>query len=453
MIYDLLFPYQRKIVDSAKDKDAVGLFMDTGTGKSYTSLALYEQKIVQSKCNKLIIICLNSKLYEWQKDCEKFFPFTKILVMDGTKKVQKDKDLRDLNFDILIINFEKAWRHEELLMINDKYFILVDESHVIKDSKTKIGKFMRLLGMKTPYKVILTATPMANGYIDLYNQFYFLGLLDISLSRFKQEYCIEKYIYIGMTQFKKIVGYRNTELLDLLTQKYCYFYERKLDDDMIPEEIKIPFKLDKNYYDIAKDRVYKDVILDNVSSKRIGLKSLCSGTLMGRAICDEEGDLSRLYQLNTDKLNWVKDFLQGFNERVVIYYNYTHQREQLYEMITKLGRHCGRYCADIKEQDIYDTYDDTVMLVQYKSGSTGIDWLKKGYVCIFYSLPDSYLCFYQSKGRLNRVGQTKKVLYYLLVSEGKYSVDELNYQALLDKKDFNDQYFQDNFGNCGFLVE
>ena len=86
-----------------------------GTGKSYTSLALYEQKIVQSKCNKLIIICLNSKLYEWQKDCEKFFPFSKILVMDGTKKVQKEKELKDLNIDILIINFEKAWRHEELL--------------------------------------------------------------------------------------------------------------------------------------------------------------------------------------------------------------------------------------------------------------------------------------------------------------------------------------------------
>ncbi len=91
MIYDLLFPYQRKIVDDAKNKDVAGLFMDTGTGKSYTSLALYEQKIVQSKCNKLIIICLNSKLYEWQKDCEHFFPFTKILVMDGTKKCKKIK--------------------------------------------------------------------------------------------------------------------------------------------------------------------------------------------------------------------------------------------------------------------------------------------------------------------------------------------------------------------------
>ena len=85
------------------------------------------------------------------------------------------------------------------------------------------------------------------------------------------------------------------------------------------------------------------------------------------------------------------------------------------------------------------------MLVQYKSGSTGIDCLKQSYVSIFYSLPDSYIDFYQAKGRLNRVGQTKKPLYYILVTKGKNSVDEINYNALKNKQDFNDEWFETNF--------
>ena len=96
-------------------------------------------------------------------------------------------------------------------------------------------------------------------------------------------------------------------------------------------------------------------------------------------------------------------------------------------------------------EDIFNKNDNAVVLVQYKSGSTGIDWLKKSYVSIFYCLPDSYIDFYQAKGRTNRVGQTKKPLYYLLVTKGKNSVDEMNYNALKNKQDFNDEFFGNNF--------
>lgn len=444
MLYDLLYKYQKHIVDDLKDFDQSALFMDVGTGKSITSLALYEQKIIQKKCNKLLIICLCAKLNEWKVDCEKWFPFNKTIILDGKKKSKQD--FMTGNYDIAIINFEKTWRNNDLMMINNKHYIIIDESHKIKESTTKVGHFMSLLGQLTPYKCILTATPMGNGYIDLYNQLYFLGLMDMGLGLFKETYCNEQLIfYPGMKPFKKIIGYRNTEYLDLIINKYARYYERKIDDDLVPSEIVIPFELDKNYNKIARDRVWEDISLDKVTSKRLGLKSLCSGTIMGNALVDPNGDLHREYQLNTYKLDWVKSFLEDFKDRVVIFYQYDHQRNQLYDMITKLKRPCARYCAEFKEENIFNQNDDAVVLVQYKSGSTGIDWLKQSYVCIFYCLPDSYIEFYQAKGRINRVGQTKKPLYYLLVSQGKHSVDYINYIALQSKQDFNDEFFANNF--------
>ena len=444
MLYNLLYDYQKKIVNDLKDLDVSALFMDVGTGKSITSLALYEQKLITNKCNKLLIVCLCAKINEWKKDCEKFFPFSKTIILDNKPKNKRDFDTN--NYDIAIINFEKTWRNTDLLTLNEKCYIIIDESHKIKESTTKVGKFMQHLSLLTRYKTILTATPMGNGYIDLYNQLYFLGLLDISLSKFKEKYCIEKLVYYpGMKPFRKITGYLNTDYLDCVVNKYARYYERKITDDLIPSEIVIPFELDKQYHKIAKNRVYKDISLDKVSSKRIGLKALCSGTIIGNALVDENGDLHREYQLNSDKIDWIKSFLEDFQERVVIFYNYNHQRDQLYEMVTKLKRPCARYCGEYKEEDIFNDNDNAVILVHYKSGSTGIDWLKKAYVSIFYSLPDSYIDFEQAKGRINRVGQTKKPLYYLLVAKGRNSADEMNYNNLMNGEDFNDEWFENNF--------
>ena len=441
-MYDMLYAYQKKIVDDLKGFNSSALFMDVGTGKSITSLALFEDKILNRKVDKLIIVCLCAKIEEWKYDCEKYFPLFDVVVADNKNK----KRIENKDYDILIINFEKTWRTNELLRTDEHTMIIIDESHKIKEPTTKVGKFMQMLGSCTPYKLILTATPMNSGYIDLYNQLYFLGLNGLSLQGFKDRYCIEKIQYIpGMRPFKQIVGYKNKEELDIIVNKYARYYERKLEDNLVPSEIVVPVTLDKNYYKIARERVYKDIVLDKASSKRVSLKSLCSGTMIGKALQDDNGNLDRQYQLNTYKLDWVKSFLEDFNERVVIFYMYDHQRDLLYDMITKLKRPCARYCGAYKEQDIFNDNSNAVCLVQYKSGSTGVDWLKQSYIGIFYCLPDSYVDFYQAKGRLNRVGQTKKPLYYILLSNGTSNVDALNYQALCAEQDFNDEFFMNNF--------
>ena len=101
MVYDLLYDYQKKAVDDLKDFDSCALFFDVGVGKSITSLALYEQKLLQKKCKKLLIVCLCAKLNEWKCDCEKWFPFSKTIILDGKKKSKRDFELG--NFDIAII--------------------------------------------------------------------------------------------------------------------------------------------------------------------------------------------------------------------------------------------------------------------------------------------------------------------------------------------------------------
>ena len=447
MIYNSLYDYQKNIVNNLKRYNAGALFTDTGTGKSYMSIGLYQEKWKEKKVNKCLVICLLGKIDEWVEDFKKWQPFDRILVLDGKKETMKK--YRRGEFEIAIVNFEKTWRLDDLLTYTDnKTMIIIDESHKIKSHTSKQGEFISLLGQRTPYKLILTATPMGNGYIDIYNQFYFLGFLNMGFKQFEEMFVNYQLMFIpGMQPFKKIVGYRNTEMLDNLVQKYCIFYERKIDDKLVPSEIEIELPLDKQFNKINKDRVYKDIVLNNVSSKRLALKSLCSGSIMGKPLINDNEGESKVYQLNKYKINWVKTFLETFNERVVIFYQYKHQCEQLYEEIKKMKRPIARYNAEYKEKDIFLQNEDCVLLVQYKSGGTGIDWLKQSYVGIFYCLPDSYIEFYQAKGRIDRNGQNKKPLFYILNAKGSNSVDKINYNALNSKQDFNDDFFERNFGN------
>lgn len=446
MIYDYLYDYQKNIVDRLKQFDSAGLFTDTGTGKSYMSIGLYQEKWKQKKVNKCLVICLLGKIDEWVEDFKKWQPFDRVLVLDGKKDTMKK--YRRGEFEIAVVNFEKTWRLTDLLTYTDEHtMIIIDESHKIKSANTKQGEFIASLGTKTPYKLILTATPMGNGYIDIYNQFYFLGFLGMSFKQFEDMFVNYSLMYIpGMKPFRKVAGYKNTQMLDNLVQKYCAFYERKVDDTLVPSEIEIEVPLDKEFNKLARDRVYKDIVLNNVSAKRLALKSLCSGSIMGKPIINDTEGETKIYQVNKNKINWVKTFLETFNDRVVIFYQYKHQCEQLYDEISKMKRPVARYNADYKEKDIFLENNNCVLLVQYKSGGTGIDWLKQSYVGIFYCLPDSYIEFKQAKGRIDRNGQNKKPLFYILNARGSNSVDKLNYKALLDNTDFNDDFFERNFG-------
>ena len=59
-----LYDYQRKIRDDIINSGdfGVGLFMKMGTGKTVTSLSVFEKWWEQSKVNKLLVVCLKCKM-------------------------------------------------------------------------------------------------------------------------------------------------------------------------------------------------------------------------------------------------------------------------------------------------------------------------------------------------------------------------------------------------------
>lgn len=418
-----LFPYQQEIVDT-QYRDSVALFMDMGTGKTYVSMGMFQK----SNCGKLLVICLATKVNDWERDISNELGLKTTALNKGTKHNRK---LLNDESDALVISFSSSWRLEELLdWVDDDTYIIVDESHKIKNHKSKVGKFHRKLANKTDHKAILTGTPQSQGYVDYYNQFYFLGIMDMKYKDFEDRYCKIARISWGGFPVKEIVGYKNTDELDSLINDNAIYYERDINDEFIPSEITVDFKKIRKYNKIKKDRVYEDKsgelhLFDTSGSLMHATRELASGYL--------KDDI-----LDDSKVKWIKDFVESYDGRIVIYYNYNRELNMLKEALKKEA--VSEYNGSTKDLSEFKSNDQGIVLVNYASGSTGINDLVISNVEIHYSLTTSYIDFVQAKKRIDRIGQEKKPVYYYLVMEN--TIDSKILKTLQEGSDFDEEMFE-----------
>lgn len=415
-----LFDYQEKIVNEQSNRKSVNLFLGMGTGKTITSLALFEK----NPTHKILIICLISKMQDWADDLKKELNIDATILNKGSSK---NMELLNNGGNAYIINFESAWRCLNLLKwVDNDTTILIDESHKCKSVSSKIGRFITKLKDKTKYKLILTGTPQSSGYIDYYNQLRFTDTFTMSYKEFCDKYCVYQTMNFTGYPFKKLTGYQHTDELDKIINSNCAFFERSLNNELIPSDIDIKLETPKKYKPFKKVRIYEDYVADNSSKLFVSLRTLCSGFI------DK-------YDFDKDKLKWLKDFIEDLNDRVVIYYNFNKERDDIISLLTTLNIPYSEYNGRTKDLTKFKSNKNGVALCQYISASTGLNDLVLSHLCVFYSPTLNYIDFSQAKKRLDRIGQTQKPLYYYLYCKG--TVEEQIYDALKRGKDFDEKMF------------
>lgn len=403
-----LFPHQIEQVEQGKKGKNINQ-SEVGTGKSLVGLTLFKE----SKFNKLLIICLASKVSDFQEDGLTIG----LEVTPLNKGTTKNKELLK-GSKAVSISFESSWRLVELMKwVDSDTMVLIDESHKVKSTTSKVGMFINKLAKKAGYVYLMSATMFSNGkFEDLWNQLSIAGVYTGTFKQFKERYCIEELQEMkvrGKTKyFNAIVGYQNTnELLELL-KEHSVFKARDIDDSLLPEDIFYYTKKPTMYNKLLNKRVLQFpsgeiVEYDNLPMLRHALLQLCSGVLAG---IDKP--------LRKDKLERTAQILEEHNnQRVVIFYNYNIEKDMLIDLLTDLGRNWSLYNGESHNLDEFKNNENGVVLAQYKSASTGINDFVISHVCIFFSTCDSSSTYIQAKGRLNRHGQTKKPIYYHLIAD------------------------------------
>lgn len=471
MIYNLLFDWQKKIVDKYKDRNSFGLFLDMGLGKTPISLAFTEV----NNCSKLLIITINSKAEEPKSLKDSWLGWlqnSNIKYNEHTKKTKSNFDINQN--DVLLINYESLFSRSKDIRVScqlkDKVLefiksckghnvgMIIDECHKMKNLQSlqtkAIFQIKRLLENKVNnlYIYLLSGTPFTTGYIDLYTQLKMLGCA-MTKSQFVDDFCVRGDIPGLLGWQQPIIGYKNLDKLYNLIHKFAITIKSE-EVINLPEQIFInhPTIESKDFYLLTNEyikgtEIYDEMITRNESRIDIDkynnkskmnnpffrnidfpdMKWLAdtNGTfwLRAREISigfQGKGDDYKFY--NHNRFEKIKQFLSEHQDNYVIFYNYTPELYELYEICEELGYNIDVYCGEIKSLHFYERFcemdegkklvnKNNIIISNFASGSTGMNWQQYNKV-IITSIP-LYKDYAQGIKRVHRTGQKNTVIYHL----------------------------------------
>lgn len=133
---------------------------EVGLGKTIEAGLILKEYMIRGLVKKVLIIVPASLVNQWVKELnEKFF----IPAAAHRKAPAWDQ------YDIIVTSIDTAKRspHREAILEIPYDFVLIDEAHKIKNHKTKNYEFVRAL--KKKYCLLLTATPVQNQLIEIFN--------------------------------------------------------------------------------------------------------------------------------------------------------------------------------------------------------------------------------------------------------------------------------------------
>lgn len=419
-----LYDYQKKIRDNIIESGdySTGLFMKMGTGKTVTSLSVFEYLHEHNMCDKLLVVCLKCKINDWKNDIEK----------------ELGSQINLLNVEV--INFESIWRVKRAEyytnFVDDRTMIIVDESHKMKTYTSKVTKYLLSLYDKTKYKLILTGTPQSKQYIDYYPQMKFIKAqdFDIPYKQWEKTFVVKDLDSFNGRYFYIIKGYNFTDVLDKDIAQKAHYHEYLSKYDK-PIEIYTDIEHSKDALKFQKERVWldpdvercDDVIADTPAALRTYMRQSCSGFIKG-------------YDIESPKEEWLKEFLEIEPGRIVIFTNFIKEIEKVEEICKKCKRPVGVYYGARKDLEPFKNNSNGIAVVNYQSGAVGINDLCISNIGIFYGPPDGdHILMEQAKSRLDRIGQTKQPVFYYLQTIG--SVEKSIYAELKQGRDFDNKQF------------
>ncbi|MGY0693009.1 DEAD/DEAH box helicase [Virgibacillus sp. FSP13] len=133
---------------------------EVGLGKTIEAGLILKEYMIRGLVKKALILVPASLVNQWARELnEKFY----IPAITHRKNYAWEQG----NIIISSIDTAKRSPHREKILELDYDFILIDEAHKLKNHKTKNYEFVRML--KKKYCLLLTATPVQNRLIEIFN--------------------------------------------------------------------------------------------------------------------------------------------------------------------------------------------------------------------------------------------------------------------------------------------
>ncbi len=382
---------------------------EVGLGKTIEAGLILKEYMIRGLVNKALILAPASLVNQWEKELnEKFY----------IPAVAYRKNMSWEQGNIIISSMDTAKRspHRDTILNLDYDFVLVDEAHKLKNHKTKNFAFVRSL--KKKYCLLLTATPVQNQLVEIFNLVSILkpghlGNYDTFLKSYgKDRKNMKQDMYLKQLVQKVMV--RNT-------RKDTGLNQIKRNIETIWTEFS---KEEKEVYESLED---SSVYLPSFS-KITFLREFCSSReacyLSLKKMLAEQPDLEGFQRIteaieqlpNHKKAEKAVELIKEIgNEKIIIFTEYRATQLYLQWYLQQNGISSvpfrGGFKRGKKDWMRQLFRDHAQVLIATEAGGEGINLQFCNYM-INYDLPWNPMRLEQRIGRIHRYGQNKDVHIY-----------------------------------------
>ena len=398
---------------------------EVGLGKTIEAGLIAKEYLIRGLVKKILILVPASLVLQWTRELNQKF---------GIPAVAQKKEWMWDKYDIIVASMDTSKRppHSDHIMNQHYDLLIVDEAHKLKNRKTKNWEFIN--SVKKKFVLLLTATPVQNDMIELYN-----------LVNILKPGQLGRYHQFQREHMKDKRNPKNKEILRKEIDKVMIRNKRadKNIDIEFPKRIvqTIPIELTP-----AERLLYEGItnfVREHYFKFRGDIQNILSLITLQREVCSSrdaafitlvnmfkksggneylKNEILNLVQIakkvsTQSKVSEVIRLLNKINDKVIIFTEYRATQEFL---MSKLAEHKissvpyrGGFNRGKKDWMMELFQRKAQIMVATEAGGEGIN-LQFCNNIINYDMPWNPMRVEQRIGRVHRLGQTRDVYIYNL---------------------------------------
>lgn len=388
---------------------------DMGLGKTLQTITLLS-RFYPDETRPTLVVMPKSLLFNWQKEVERFNPSLTTYTYYA--------DTRDLDVaceqHLIFTTYAMLRNDVEKFRERAFFYVVLDESQNIKNLQSQASRAVVLLDAQ--HKLALSGTPIENNLSELYSLFRFLNpAMFGSPEHFNQYY---------LTPIQK---HNNPDVVAELRKKIYPFILRRLKKNVLTE---LPDKIEQVLYiEMSNEQrrfyeqrrlFYKEMIEKQIAEKGVEqsqffvfqafneLRQIASipEAKSGGAI--ESPKIEMLVEQLTDAA--------ANGHKILVFVNYLAALERIGEQLDEQGIDYVSMSGSTRDrQRLVERFQNDpackVFLMTLKTGGTGLNLTAADTVFIVDPWWNK-AAENQAIDRTHRIGQTRKVIAYKLITQG-----------------------------------
>jgi len=425
-----------------RDKKALD---EVGLGKTIEAGMILKEYLIRGLVKKVLVLVPPSLVIQWKDEMASKFNIKFVTTDDKYYEEEKEKLWKKNNLVIASLNMAKSKKNSEIITRIDYDMVIADEAHHLKNRNTLNWKFVNSL--KKKFILLLTATPVHNNLMELYNLITLLkpGQLKTP-SSFRRSFVLkgDSRIPINREKLRELLSevmIRNTRSLANinLPKRYATTIKIKLDEDERVFYETLSNFVKESYLSHKLDKFTATLLQMEAGSSPFAVRStLFKLRERKRDSFEAVGKIEEILHSfeiqDSRKAEKLMEILSKGSEKIIVFTNYLKTQKFLADKLNQAGIEYslfnGRLSIKEKEASIDSFQKKARVLISTEIGGEGKN-LQFCNTMVNYDLPWNPMRIEQRIGRLHRIGQTRDVFIFNLSTE---ETVEDYILGILDKK-------------------